>query len=228
MTKRFESPLYPARLPDGTAVTIDVTNSISAGLDPNQGMLDHLVSWMRKRGYRRILDFGAGALRHTIPLLRTGFEVIAVEYERAYQRDKARENLQRAQRFDGFTALIWPHAFLKTKLRYDVALMMYVLQVVPTMVDREQILESVADRFDRDGPRRLYYASRYGEGSQLPHDTKFNDGWVKGRGPHDRSFYTEWNANETDHLLKRFGYERMGTYQGAAQPFIYDYSPGAL
>src|SRR5216117_2826494 len=112
MPKRFESPLYAARLPNGTAVTIDVTNSISAGLEPNSGMLAHLIRWMKERGYRRILDFGGGALRHTIPLLQAEFEVIAVEYERAYEREKARENLQRAQRFDGFTALVWPHDFL--------------------------------------------------------------------------------------------------------------------
>jgi hypothetical protein len=225
---RFDSPLYPARLPNGSAVTIDVTNSISAGLDPNRGMLDHLIQWMKQRGYRRILDFGAGALRHAIPLLQAKFEVVAVEYERAYQREKAREHLARARKYDGFTALVWPHDFLKTKLRYDVALLMYVLQVVPTKVDRSVILESIAKRFDRDGPRRLYYASRYGEAGDLPDETRFGDGWIRGRGPNDRSFYTEWNANVTDQLFNRSGYERMGSYEGASQPFIYDYAPGAL
>src|SRR5258705_13891432 len=117
MAERFSSPIYNVTLADGTKVGIDVTNSISAGLEPNGGLLAHLVPWMQERGYSRILDFGAGALRHTAPLLEAGFEVIAVEYQNAYRRPKAAEARAAAERHECVTALAWPQDFLRSRGR---------------------------------------------------------------------------------------------------------------
>jgi hypothetical protein len=228
MVQRFSSPLYSATTAAGEKVTIDVTNSISAGLEPNRGLLDHLVPWMKDRGYRSVLDFGAGALRHTIPLLNAGIEVIAVEYKKAYQRPKAAEACATAQKHGGFTALVWPHDFLDSSLTYDVALLMFVLQVIPVQADRKAVLKAIGDHFGRNGPKRLFYASRTGEARELSDDTKYKDGWVRGRGTNDRTFYTEWNAPTTDKLFRAAGYERAGTYTGASQPFVYDFKPGIL
>jgi hypothetical protein len=228
MAKRFTSPLYTATIANGDKVTIDVTNSISAGLEPNSGLIENLIPWMQERGCKKILDFGAGALRHTFPLLKAGFEVIAVEYESAYDRPKAKEYLTEARKDSGFTELIWPHSFLHSKIRYDVALLMYVLQVIPVKVEREIALKAIGEHFNRNGPKRLYYASRYGEAVNLSDDAKYNDGWVMGKSVHDRTFYTEWNAATTDQLFEHCGYKRAGSYKNASQPFIYDYHPGVL
>jgi hypothetical protein len=216
--------LYSVTTVEGEKVTIDVTNSISSGLKPNSGLLDYLVPWMKERGYDRVLDFGAGALRHTIPLLKAGIQVVAVEYERAYQRPKAKEYLEEARQYDGFTELIWPHEFLKSKIRYNVALLIYVLQVIPIKVERDIVLDAIGERFAKTGPKRLFYSSRYGEAGGL----RYNDGWVKGVGDNDRTFYTEWKAAETDKMFKSHGYQRSGMYEGASQAFIYDYRPGVL
>jgi hypothetical protein len=228
MAGHFQSPFYNVTTQGGSKLTIDVTNSISAGLDPNSGLVGHLIPWMKERGFSRVLDFGAGALRHTIPLLKKGIEVVSVEYERAYQRPKAAEARADAAKLDGFTALLWPHDFLKSKHRFDVALLLYVLQVVPIKADRKKILEAIGQRFDGNGPKRLYYASRYGDTTGLKDEMKYNDGWVKGIGEKDRSFYTEWNAHSTNELFQSHGYERVGGYSGASQGFIYDYKPGML
>ncbi|GJM43288.1 MAG: hypothetical protein DHS20C21_01300 [Gemmatimonadota bacterium] len=228
MAKRFVTPDYGATMGNGERVTIDVTNSISAGLDHNEGLIAHVRKWMDGLGYTRILDFGAGALRHAIPLLEAGFEVTVVEYKRAFERPRAKEALAIAEEYDGFSALVWPHDFMRSRVRYDVALLVYVLQVIPVKKDREVVLGEIAKRFDRNGPRRLYYASRYGEARSLSADRKHKDGWVRGRGDHGRSFYTEWKADDTNRMFAKFGYERAGTYQGASQGFIYDHRPGLL
>ena len=228
MNDRFSSPIYNVTIASGENVTIDVTNSISSGLDPNHGVISHLVPWMKKRGYTRVLDFGAGALRHTIPLLKKDIQVVAVEYKRAYDRPKAKEMHAIASQYDGFTALVWPDDFLNCKLRYDVALLLFVLQVIPVKLEREIVLEAIGSRFDKNGPKRLYYASRFGEARGLPDETKHKDGWVRGRGANDRSFYTEWNAAETDKLFEKCDYKRAGSYEGASQPYLYDFQPGIL
>src|SRR5438045_7981875 len=104
---KFDSPLYKATMENGVKVTIDVTNSISSGLPANKGLIESVVAWMRERGYSRGLDFGAGALRHTLPLLKEGFEVTAAEYEKAYERGKCYENRLAAQKYPGFAELVW-------------------------------------------------------------------------------------------------------------------------
>ncbi|HEY5377890.1 MAG TPA: hypothetical protein VIK01_29615 [Polyangiaceae bacterium] len=228
MAARFTSSIYNVTTAGGDKLAIDVTNSISAGLPPNKGLIDDVVRWMKELGCTRVLDFGAGVLRHSIPLLKAGFEVTAVEYQRAYDRPKGAEYRAIAERYPGFTRLMWPGDFVKSKVKYDVAILAYVLQVVPVKTDREVILEQVAKRFDQNGPKRLYYASRFGDAVGLEDSTRYNDGWVKGRGANDRTFYTEWSAADTNAFFKREGYHRAGTYKGPSQPYIYEFNPGVI
>jgi hypothetical protein len=228
MANYFSSPIYNVTTAKGEKVSIDVTNSISSGLGPNQGLVKAVTSWMRAGGYSTVLDFGAGALRHSIPLLKAGFEVIAVEYERAYQRPKAQQHRDEAVRLPGFTQLVWPHDFLKCKLKYDVALLVYVLQVIPVKKERNLVLNSISRGFERYGPRRLYYASRFGDASSLPPENKHNDGWVKGVAENDRSFYTEWDPTTTDKIFNDCHFQRVSSYSGATQSYIYQFKPGIL
>jgi hypothetical protein len=151
-----------------------------------------------------------------------------VEYADAYERPKAAEYKAQAEKYDGFTSLIWPSDFITSKVKYDVAILAFVLQVIPAKIDREVALKSIAKHFDKNGPKRLYYASRFGEAKALPDNMKFNDGWVRGVGENDRTFYTEWNAADTDAFFKRAGFHRAGTYKGASQPYIYEYNPGVI
>ena len=88
----FENPYYSGKTGAGDTIRIDVTNSISAGLEGSSGLVDAVTNWMDERGLTTILDFGAGALRHTIPLLEAGFQVTAVEYREAFQRERAAQN----------------------------------------------------------------------------------------------------------------------------------------
>lgn len=72
--KTFESPFFHGTDSSGKKFTIDVTSSIAPSLDANQGLIESVTSWMKEHHCTRILDFGAGALRHTLPLLRAGLE----------------------------------------------------------------------------------------------------------------------------------------------------------
>jgi len=205
---------------------LTVTQSISSGLSINAGLVAHLSSWMKERGFNRILDFGAGALRHTLAFLNEGFEVTAVEYKEAFSRPKAKENLQIARTKDGFSELIWPKDFIHSKQKYDVALLIFVIQVVPFKTDRNRILDEIKKKLDNNGPKRLYYASRFGEGRKLSDEVRFNDGWILGLKKSTQSFYTDWNAATTHKMMKKKGFFHAGNYSGASQPFIYDLKPG--
>lgn len=228
MSTRFASSCYIVKTAGGQEVVVDVTNSISAGLVANSKLISHILSFKNDTGCSRVLDFGAGALRHSLPLLKKGLQVTAVEYKKAYDRPKAAELRAKAEKHPGFTKLMWPDDFIRSTDRYDVVILSFVLQVIPSKVDREDALKAISKHFDPNGPKRLYYASRFGDAKDLSDDMRYKDGWVKGVGEKDRSFYTEWNASTTDAYFKKYGYERAGTYSSTSQGYIYEYKPGVI
>ena len=222
----WENPIYRGKDKSGKNFTIDVTQSISAGLSANSNLVEHLVPWMKERGFTRILDFGAGALRHTVALLEKGMVISAVEYKEAFSRPKAKINMEKARKYDGFTELVWPEDFIKSTRKYDVILLTFVLQVVPVKKDRGRIIGELIKKFDRNGPKRLYYASRHGVSRSLKDEDKYNDGWIQGYRNSTQTFYTEWGAAETHEMMEKYKLMHAGNYGASSQPFIYELRSG--
>jgi len=157
--------------------------------------------------------------------LRAGFEVTAVEYENAFKRPVAAKNCTAAKRFRHFNDLVWPHDFLRSKEKYDLVLLVFVLQTIPEKKERDAILQEIAKKLDRRGPRRMYYASRFGDklDSDKPH--AFKDGWIRKLDQKHQTFYTEWTPGETEKFMEKRRFERIGGYSGASQSYIFEYEP---
>ena len=223
--KPFESPFFNGTDSSGKQFKVDVTSSIAPSLSSNTGLVDSVISWMKEHNCRRILDFGAGALRHSLPLLRAGFEVTAVEYENAFKRPVASKKRAAAQRFAHFEDLVWPHDFLKSREKYDVVILVFVLQTVPEKKERDTILKEIAKRLDRNGPRRLYYASRFGDRTETDTRHRYKDGFIRKLDNEYQTFYTEWAPSETEKFMKKRGFERTGGYSGAQQAYVFEYKP---
>ena len=223
--KLFESPLFRGTDSSGKKFTVDVTSSIAPSLPSNAGLIQSVTDWMKEHHCTRVLDFGAGALRHTIPLLRAGFEVTAVEYENAFKRPVAAKKRTMAKRFAHFEDLVWPHDFVRSREKYDVVLLVFVLQTVPEKKERDAILSEIAKKLDRNGPRRLYYASRIGDTSNSDKLHLYKDGFVRKLENKYQTFYTEWTSSETESLFKKWKFERTGTYSGPSQPYIFEHQP---
>jgi hypothetical protein len=130
MPKIWQKPLYVLPAKGGKNVTIDVTSSVSPGLPPNKAVTE-LASFLKKKKVERILDFGAGALRHTFPLLDAGFQVCAVEFEECFARPACAKALAQAKTHPNFSTLIYPRDFIHDNRRFDAALLCYVLQTMP-------------------------------------------------------------------------------------------------
>jgi SAM-dependent methyltransferase len=180
---------------------------------------------MKEHHCRRILDFGAGALRHSLPLLRAGFEVTVVEYENAFKRPVAAKKRAAAKRFNHFAGLVWPHDFIRSKEKYDVVLLVFVLQTVPEKSERNRILYEIAKKLDPDGPRRIYYASRFGDKTEADKAHAYRDGWIRKLDNEHQTFYTEWSPAETESLMKKQKFERTSGYSGASQSYIFEHQP---
>lgn len=171
---------------------------------------------------RRILDFGAGALRHTIPMLRfDGVRVCAVEFEETFQTRVARRRLEAYKDNPSFSKLIWPKEFKRDKRRFDAALLCFVLQVMPEKKEREDVVKFISKKLVDGG--YLLYMSRTRQITPEMRERRLNDGFYMWPERKHHSFYREFTNEETDELLGRFKFEREKTWSGGGSEQVYLY-----
>lgn len=224
MSGKWKSPVYKLAGPTGKQIIVDVTSSVSPGLPPHQVLKDKIVPWLRERGVQSVLDFGAGALRHTFPLLRAGFEVCAVEFEQTFTRPVCAEARVRAERNSNFSSLIWPDQFLGTKRRFDAALLCYVLQIMPKEGERRLALKEIARRLRGEG--YLLYMSRFGQVSTEDSKHRVEDGYYRWPEREEHSFYREFTAEETADLFDREGFTRLRNLSQRGTEQVHFYTRG--
>lgn len=222
MAKPWKTPIYSLRAGSGKIVTIDVTTSVSASLPPSQVLSSDAIPFFKKRGVSRIVDFGAGALRHTFPLLEAGFEVCAVEFEAGFRRPTCAAALERAKEYATFSSMIWPHDFFSNRQKFDAALLCYVLQTMPIPEERQLVLKTLYKKLESDS--YLLYMSRF---NQLTPGIKkaqaVSDGYFMWPKRAQHSFYREFATQETHDLFERYRLRRIRSLsqRGTDQMFLY-------
>jgi len=213
-------PYYSFRDPKGKKRVIDVTSSVSPGLPPNQ-LTAALIDFFTRKGVETIVDFGAGALRHTMPFLEAGFQVCSVEFEEAFRREEASKALSKVRSNPNFSSLIWPRDFKKDKRKFDAALLIYVLQTMPIHRERRIVMKFLYQKLKRDA--YLFYMSRYNQVSGLGPDRRCRDGYYMNPQNRMHSFYRDFTAEETHNLFAHFGFKRDKSLsqRGTDQAYLY-------
>jgi len=221
MANVWSTPVYHLIAKTGKRVAIDVTTSVSAGLPPNKLLHDTLIKFFRSKGVESIVDFGAGALRHTFPLLDAGFQVCAVEFEEQFKKPICTEAIRKAEQHANFCKLIWPSDFRKDNRRFDAALLCYVLQTMPLQEERKLVLKLIKNKL-RDGSY-LLLMSRYGQISGIPREQSVKDGFFMWPDRAAHSFYTEFTTEETHEMIGDYGFRRLRSLseRGTDQVFLY-------
>jgi SAM-dependent methyltransferase len=228
MANLWTSPVYKLRaVGSGDVVTIDVTTSVSPGLPPHKAIKEHVIPFFRRRDVTSVLDFGAGALRHSFPLLEAGFEVCAVEFEQTFQRPVCAKARKRAERSSRFSSLLWPHQFLDHKRRFDAAFLCYVLQVMPKPKERRRVVRELAERIRGDG--FLVYLSRYNQWLPDDRNHRVEDGAYRWPERDEHSFYTEFPTADTHKMFETYGFRHIRSLSGRGtdQFFVYVKGTGA-
>jgi len=203
----WESPIYKLRAENGKYIFIDVTTSCAPGLAPNKVIIE-IAQFFKKRKVKRVLDVGAGSLRHTRPLLRRGFQVCAVEYKEQFARPACKEALKRARRSPNFSALIFPNQFIKDERKFDAAIISFVIPTMPKAKERQKLLKIIKKKLRKKS--YIVWMSQYGKNqNSLSPANKVNDGWFLWANRKYHSFYTEFTNEEIDEMLKKIKYERI-------------------
>jgi SAM-dependent methyltransferase len=218
--KLWDLPYYHFRDSKGAKRTIDVTTSASPGLPPNE-LTKKLIKLFKRKDVESIVDFGAGTFRHTLPFLKAGFQVCAVEFEEAFKRDEASAARTRAERNPNFSKLIWPRDFRKDRRKFDAALLIYVLQTMPIHSERKAVLKYLYQKLNTDS--YLFYMSRFNQVGHLGPDRRCKDGYFMYPERKVHSFYRDFTAEETHALFAKFRFKRDKSLsqRGTDQAYLY-------
>lgn len=216
----WKSPIYELPNEKGELIKINVTNSVSAGLEANS-VIYEVIEFFQSHNVNTVLDFGAGALRHCFPLLKAGFAVCAVEYEEQFQKPKCIEARDLAKLDANFSQLIFPKDFISDRNKFDAVLLCYVLNVMPLPKERIKVVDYLYRKMNDDS--YLLYMAQWGQIKYIDTTKKVSDGYYKGAKYNYKTFYRETKTPDTHELFKGKRLRRIKSYDqgGNVQIFLY-------
>lgn len=205
----WDGPLYNLTARSGKSITIDVTLSVNPNLPPNQA-IHAVIAFFKRKRVRRVLDFGAGALRHALPVLKAGFEVCAVEFAEQYAAIDSKticcQRRREAERDPNFSELVYPKQFIRDHRSFDAALLCYTMQGMPVADERVKALSLIHSKLE--DPGYLVWMSRY-DALEMPDSQRVRDGHYKTpTGCKNHTFYREWKTPEIHELVRHVGWRK--------------------
>jgi hypothetical protein len=222
----WESSIYKFRVPVDPnqpeesqlkEIGIDVTLSAPPFNEPGEvlgGVFENVFESISSKSKLNVLDFGAAKLRNTIYFLEKGHSVRAVEFEKLLnQVDQARQMHEKAKRFkDKFGELVLPHAFVNSKERFDLVLLINVLSTMPVPAERLMVLQHCHDKLKSGG--FLFYYTMHGDAyyrKNCTDDVRIGDGYYMNKGKF-KSFFREFNEVEEDFMFMSSGFDLAVKY----------------
>lgn len=206
----WDKPLYDLRAKTGKRIIIDVTMSVNPALGPNQAITE-VIQFFQRKNVKTILDFGAGSLRHTMPLLDAGFEVCAVDFEEQYAETDSkrvcRQNRLTAEDYPNFSALVYPRDFTNDEREdFHAALLCYTFQGMPLISERKRVLQLLYRKLANQS--YIVWMSRYGDTKDIPDRQRIEDGYYKYPDSSTHSFYTEFKTEAIHKMMKEVGWRK--------------------
>ena len=190
-------------------VLVDVTWSakptrpeIAPSLKSSLSLTLKKISESEKRNKEtiKILDFGAGKLRHSVFLLEKGYSVTAVDYENLFinPTDHVKENLDKtnqAEYENTFQKIVYPSQLITAHNEHDLVILVNVLGIMPEPIERLFVLDQCYKKLKKSGYILLF--NQHGDTDQIKavSNMRITDGGCttkKGR----KTFYKDFNTQE--------------------------------
>ena len=160
-----------------------------------------------------MLDFGAGKLRNSLYLLEREVTVCGVEFEKLALSDGAAKRYQKAKRHERFWSLTYPHEFHRDTSKFDLVLLINVLNIMPREFERSLVLQECFGKLNPNG--HVLWYTQYGDAyyeDQCRDENRLGDGWYLGTTRRFKTFYREFSAGEIDSLMFANGFEFVRSY----------------
>lgn len=226
----WESPIYKFKTEingEKKDILIDVTGSAPNFSEPGkqlEGTFKALLSGLDP-SKTKIMDFGAAKLRNTIYLLEKGFTVYACEFDDLFKRSQqADEYYKVAKKYPNFKTLVFPDDFISFDGKFDVVLLINVLNVMPIQLERLCVLALCREKMKDTG--RLLWYTQHGAYSEEKAVTKLFDGLVTGKGREYNMFYRDFSRKEIHEMLKSTGFSFNNCFKfpssGTNQAYVFN------
>lgn len=220
----WESPIYRFRIPKDEnnsessklkEIVIDVTGSAPAHNFITEDMKTAFNEMLDSEDFGKdikvVLDFGAGKLKNTPHFLKKGRKTCAVEFrELGESSEKAKENLRICKNFKKlFENLIFPNPFIEHRGKYDLALLINVLPVMPIFAERLMVLQILYEKIN-DDKYILWYTQKEGgfyKDRRLKNKFNCGDGIWMGDNKRFKTFYKYHTPEEVDEMMLLCGFE---------------------
>jgi len=196
MVKRnWDNPYYKYKLAR-REIIIDVTGSIPRFEGEVDGLGD-VVAEFRKRGFKKICDFGAGKFRNSLYLLKNKYKVWAVEFKEAFETPHAQKMKKRAETHKNLFILQYPNEFLGCKETFDAVILINVVNIIPEKRHREKVLIECSERLRKRG--LILWMTQHGEPNYkagAADRLRLNDGWCYSLSQKYKTFYRDYSNDE--------------------------------
>jgi hypothetical protein len=206
----WESPLYRFKTDvkgKKKEIIIDVTGSAPNFSTPGkqlEGTFAVLLGGLEP-SKTTILDFGGAKLRNTLYLLEKGYTVYSCEYKDLFKKSRQAKNyLAKAKEYDNFRQLIFPNDFIKFKKKFDIVLLINVLNIIPKPIERLCILVLCKSKMKKNG--RLLWYTQHGTYSDYDAIARVADGIVTGKRQEYKMFYRDFTRKEIHEMLTSTGF----------------------
>lgn len=204
----WDNSIYHITAENGKKVIIDVTQSVNPALGPNKA-IKKVIEFFKRKEVETVLDYGAGALRHTFPLLKAGFQVCAVDFEEQYADTDSKRICkimkEKAEDDPNFSELVYPRPFIKDNRKFDAALLCYTFQSMPLQKERMHALRLLYKKLKKRS--FIIWMSRYGDAKNLPDSRCVEDGYFKSPKP-PHSFYMEIKTEDIHDMFQTVGWRK--------------------
>lgn len=223
MADVWASPIYRFRVQDPRdprrarliEVVLDVTLSAPSFREPSAAMKRVLKSIVREHlpAGGKILDFGAGKLRNALYLLKRGHNVCGVEFEKLSKTTFGKIAHSQAARYPKFWQMVYPEAFFSNSTKFDIALLINVLNTMPVPSERSLVIQECHKKLSPNG-HFLWY-SQHGDADYKRRCTSYvrlGDGYYIGTDRRFKTFYREFTAPEMDSIMLANGFQLVRSY----------------
>jgi len=230
----WKTPIYPFEVViDGKKekLLIDVTGSAPNFKEPGkqlEGTFKVLLKDLEP-SETKILDFGAAKLRNTIYLLKQGYQVYSCEFNDLFRRSKqANDFLKEAMKYPNFRKLVFPDEFIDFDGKFDVILLINVLNIMPVPLERYCVLALCREKISKNG--RLLWYTQHGTYSEKDAVTLLFDGLVTGKGRNFHMFYRDFTRKEIHDMLRAtgFSYNNDFKFPTSGNNQAYVFSPDGI
>ena len=192
--------------------TIDVTGSAPVMNVPG-GQLESVfkkITENKKPSNTKILDFGAAKLRNTLYLLKKGFQVYSVEFKSVYNRPQGKKFLKLCEKYNNFYKVTFPDDFYKMKDKFDIILMINVLNVMPLFKERLCTLALCKNFIKKSGLLLIYHMRAVSANpDKYTDEFAINDGWMTSMNLKNKHFYVEPSKEQIFEMAKSAGFTNI-------------------